>query len=400
MNVVLPFLDLEVVVRHPGRLIFLLVMVLLAVVLMVDSRARARALEKPWFVIRVPVAMLPGFWRRFFWWSGAGLAIVFFVVAWTVVERRIVEYDPVYGHMRITLILDNSFSVYYADEIPNRMELEKEMMRDMVNILWTDPGLKGRYSIAIIPFAGSANHLFAPFSTSREEILAATDELNPETVTTPGTSLLNAVFGYEELLLRHLPPGGEETTEVAFLISDGGKEEGRGGERRDLPAAISKLKEASSVGGGKLILSTVGIGKFREEFAEGSPVPKRVPIPAKLVVRDKDGKFVKFLRKDDKDPRSPVLESGLDEEILEYLASLGGGSYIHAANKDKILAAFKDTVLKYRKKVNEVPRPRYEPISRWLIIPGFLFLFLLFGCANWMVRLVRSACRGVGKRFA
>ncbi len=397
MNVVLPFLDLEVAVRHPERLTVLFLLALLAFGLWVDSRARAHALEKPWLVIRVPVAMLPGLWRRFFWWSGACLSIVFFVVAWTVVEKRIMEYDPVYGHMRITLIPDNSLSAYYADEVPNRMELEKEMMRDMVNILWTDHGLKGRYSIAIIPFAGSANHLFAPFSTSREEILAAIDELNPETVTTAGTSLLNAIFGYEELLWRYPPAGGEGTTEIAFLISDGGREEGRGGERRELPAAMQRAMEAASLGGGSLVFNTIGIGKFEERFVDGEF--RRVPVPAKLAVRDKDGKFANFLRKDDKDPRSPVLVSELDEEILKYLALLGGGDYTHAADKNKVLTAFKETVLKYRKKVNEVPRPRYEPISHWFAVPAFLLLFFLFGCANWLIRLGRLSIRKIRKSF-
>lgn len=394
MNIMLPFIHIGFVIRFPERLFILLLLLLVAALLGYDMYRRRKIFFLPWYEIRLSSSILPGWRKRFFWWFFASIAFALLVFVFSAVEKRVVEYDPVYGHVRITFFYDDSLSVWFADEKPNRMEVQKQIVREMVKSLQEDPELRGRYSMAIIPFAGSASYLFLPFTTSYDEFFAALDEISPETVTAGGTSILAALLGYTELLFQYPSPGGEITTEIVFLVSDGGKEEGHGGEPRFFPEAIRNAERAAhpvSLFDDKpnpktIIINTIGVGKFEDRLHDGKMV--RIAVPTKLVVRDKAGSFIRFLRKDDKNPASPALSSELDEEILQYVAKLGGGVYMHAVNREQILSGFKKSILTHRKKIAEIPRDRYEPVAHWFLVLAFILLFFLFGYANWMKRLV------------
>ena len=142
---------------------------------------------------------------------------------------------------RITFLLDSSWSMKMGEDVePNRLAAAKERIEYFVDALWFDPMLKGNYAVALIPFAGAAEPLFLPFTTSRDQFLSHLGQIDERTITKKGTSLWAALRAYDELLLSR-PAREKGTLDLGILISDGGKEEGKGTEQRLLPNLMHEL---------------------------------------------------------------------------------------------------------------------------------------------------------------
>ena len=398
----LPF-HLVIELWRPEFLWLLMVLPILWLLIVWERRLRKKALQDPWIQLHIASAHLPRGIDRLLWWTGASVIIVLLVVVLAMPDRKIIDWQNVYGMVRITFLLDSSLSVIWGEDIkPNRLAAEKEVVEDFVNALWFDAELKGNYAVALIPFAAAAQPFYLPFTTSREQIISNVQAINERTIRRKGTSLLAAIRGYDELLLAR-PARETGTVDIGILISDGGKEEGKGTEQRLLPDFLKELldqhRAAIVVNNRRIIVrsneqvrtvmvNTVGVGSVKIDAAGN-----RVSVPIPLVIRDKAGNFFDYYREDEKNQKSQVLQSRLDEDILKDIAQQGHGTYMHFSEKEKLLQEFKAMVLRYRQKIGNVPNIRHDTLRMWFIVPAWLLCFILFGYAEPYMRIARKYFR-------
>jgi len=314
------------------------------------------------------------------------------VAANAIPERKFVDKEKVYGQLRLTFIFDVSLSMVRAEDVkPNRMRAAKDMIIGFVDMLMHDQEIQGRYQLALIPFAGTAQPLFSTFTISREEFLANVEDINERTISRQGTSVLAALLAYRSLLSLH--PAREGTTDIAILISDGGQEEGREGEKNFFPGVINDIREiirTNTIKGTRIpfwhfTISTIGIGKV-----EVDEKGKRMAKPTELIIRDGAGNFLDFYREDLKNSQSPALKSRLDEETLMEIARLGGGSYYHFSDAETLANAFRKLILAHRILVDEISTFRYEPILPWFLVPAFILWYVLFGFGDWIKKIIHG----------
>lgn len=383
----------DIMFRYPLRLgvcAFVLVIMALA---WWEFRQLINVLKDPWIFLHISVFTTYPRWVRIGWWALLCLAFVLTAGAFAVPEKRVSMEEPVYGGLRLTFMFDSSRSMEYAEDVtPNRSRAAKNTIIALVDMLAHDTLLRGKYSLALIPFAGAAQPFFLPFTKSREEFVATLEEINERTITRQGTSVLSALNAYRELLWRE--PPREETVDVAILISDGGKEDGVESERHFIPATIAdirhltqkKMREGAPPW--NVVLYTVGMGKIRID-AEG----RRTAEPVELVVRDASGNK-EWYRQDPRNPHSPVLKSRLDEGILKEVARLGGGEYYHFTDQAKIVEEFRTLVLTHRRVTDRIASVRYEPVMSWFLAPAFVLWYFVLGFGGWIVRLIRRIIPG------
>lgn len=389
------FFGTEILFRHPRRFLWGSIIILFAALVAWEWRKRRRALKEPSIELHLSTSRLPSTFGRIHWWTWFSIATVLLVAAYANPEKVRTEYESVFGKIRVTFIFDASLSMKRAEDVlPNRFEAAKNMTRDLVLTLKRDPELKGKYSLALIPFSGAALPYFLPFTVSQDEFLSNLDSLDIEVITKKGTSLWAALRAYDELLLDH-PARDNGTVDIGILISDGGKEEGKR-ERALLPQAIKDLRDPyraphfllsgeriivrSEEPKRNVVLNTIGVGAAK-------PVP--------LKIRDKAGNFMGYEHEKDGDPKSPVLTTTLDEQILQELANQGGGTYHHFSDRETILREFKEIILFHRVEVDKIPHPRYESARAWFLFPPFIILYFLFGYGGWIPRLVRLVARRI-----
>lgn len=384
----LPF-DIEIVFRHPERFLLLFILPAILILVWYQAKKRKNAQKDPWIQLHLSDAKLPGRFKRIFWRSVASLVLVVIIAALTNPERKITEWEKVFSGMRIAILLDSSWSMKGGEDIkPNRMTASKEVSKDFIDLLWKDPDLKGRYTLALIPFAGAAQPFLTGFTTSREEFLFNLSQVNENTITKKGTSLWSAFKAYDTLLLWY-PPYDKDTIDLAIIISDGGKEEKRPRERQAIPGLIRELRD--SYRAQRIIMGRRFI--IRSEEKQRTVIINTVGVgltePVPLIVRDRAGNFVDYYRAKENDPKSPILKSQLDEEILKDIAEkYGGGKYINFSERAQLLQEFKNLVLEHRKETGKIPHVRYESVRNWFLAPAFVILYFLFGYGGWLKRLI------------
>ena len=400
MLISLPF-GLEIVLRRPELLWLLAILPFLWWLAVYEGRIRKKILRQDaWIQEHMASAHLPTRFTRIKWWMGASVAVVLLTVIIATPDRKIIEQHNVYGMVRITFLLDSSWSMKWGEDVePNRLAAAKVIIENFVNTLWFDTQLKGSYAMALIPFAGAAQPFYLPFTTSREQFVSNLEQINEQTVRKKGTSVWAALRAYDELLLSR-PAAEKGVVDLAVLISDGGKEEGKGTEQLLLPQLMKELLDPyraalvsndtrmiirSDTVSRTIMVSTVGVGKV-----EIDNMGNRVSVPVPLIIRDKEGNFFDYYREDENNPKSAVLASRLDEDILKDIARMGGGSYMHFSQEEKLLQELKALVLHYRQETGKVPEVRYDALRLWFLIPTFLLCFILFGYAEPYARIVRT----------
>ncbi|MDO8561034.1 MAG: VWA domain-containing protein [bacterium] len=395
-------LAFDLVFRHPSRFWWASVFALVFLLVLLEGRKRAAAFQHPWIALHSSTSNLPNFFARLCWWTCWTVATILLVAAYANPERVFYDWERVFERIRISFILDISHSMKKAEDVlPNRLEAEKGVVRDFAAKLEQDKELKGKYSLALIPFSGAALPYYLPFTTSRDEFLAHLDAMDTDTVNRKGTSLWAAIRAFDELLLAK-PASDKGTVDLGILISDGGKEEGKK-ERALIPRTIDELRDPyraprltmsgervivrARESQRKVVLNTVGIGKI--EINEG----RRVPYPARLINRDKAGNFMGYDHVKEDDSKGPVLTTMLDEQILSEVAVRGGGVYRHFYDHETILQEFKAFVLANRVEVDKIPVPRYESVRAWFLVPAFIMYYFLFGYGVWMLRFFSRILR-------
>ncbi|MCX7927693.1 MAG: VWA domain-containing protein [Candidatus Omnitrophica bacterium] len=216
-------------------------------------------------------------------------SLVFLVVAlmrpqwgfrWQEVKRKGLD---------IMVAVDVSKSMLAEDIKPSRLERTKLALEDFVKQLSGD-------RIGLIAFSGTA-FVQCPLTVDYNGFLLSVRDLNVNTIPRGGTSLASAIYRAIESF-----QSGVKKYKVLILITDGEAHEGD-----TMKAAELAKKEGIKI-------FCIGIGT-----PEGELIP--------LV--DEKGNQV-FL----KDRTGAVVKTRLDEETLQKIALLTGGSYVRAQSKE------------------------------------------------------------------
>lgn len=219
---------------------------------------------------------------------------------------------PHIGHQEIKIpavgqdfliLIDVSRSMLANDFHPNRLDFAKRKIEDFVQLIAKkSPGDR----IGLIPFSGQA-YLFCPLTADYQVLLNYIRTLNPDLISSPGSSLNNAISLAIETITKM-----KIKNPHLILISDG----------EDLGYSPEKTKQL--LNSLSIRIDTIAIGT-----TEGQPIPLR------------DGTFVHNRAGD-------IVITKLDSKNLSTLAETGDGVFQTASLDDtdwlRIIKASNSTV--------------------------------------------------------
>lgn len=186
----------------------------------------------------------------------------------------------------ILVAIDTSKSMLTDDVKPNRLERSKLAVKDLVKKLHGD-------RIGLIAFSGSG-FLVCPLTVDYNGFLLTLDDVSTDTIPQGGTCLASAV---REAIKSYKDAPGKY--KAMIIITDG----------EDLEGGVEKVAKEALGEGVKIFC--IGIGTKKGELIR---VKNR--LGEHEFLKDKSGNFVK---------------SRLNEKLLEEIAIITGGAYIHAS---------------------------------------------------------------------
>ncbi|MFO7977442.1 MAG: VWA domain-containing protein [Bacteroidales bacterium] len=232
----------------------------------------------------------------------------------------------------IMIVLDVSQSMMAEDVRPNRLERSKMAVSRLIDNLPQD-------KVGIVLFAGNAITQ-VPLTTDHSAVKMMLRTVNTTSVPVQGTSLNAALhramasFQQEDL-----------NNKIVILISDGEN-------HQDDPLEAARL--ASQRG---LTIHTVGIGT-----REGAPIPVY-----------QNNRMTGFL----KDQQGNTVVSRYDEQTLQDIATLTGGTFQHGSGADMGLKEIQEEVLRTeRAEFDNMVFADYE--SRFHYFVALALIVLLF----------------------
>jgi Ca-activated chloride channel family protein len=295
---------------NPMALYFLGLVGFCAVLFALEIFASRRAVEK-FAASGVVGKILKGFSRRrkILKRTLLLLAVFFIVLAWAMPRAgrgmRVVKREGA----DIAVALDVSTSMLAEDVSPNRMEVAKQAV---INLILRLPGDR----FALVGFAG-ASYIHCPLTLDTDALAMFVDFLNPGVVSEQGTDLGRAIT--ESLKALEASSGRGK---AIVLITDG---EDHGGE---VDAAVER---ASSEG---VTIYALGVG-----------TPGGEPIP----VRDAQGNIRAYKR----DKSDDVIVTKLNENVLERLAEATGGESFRIGSGEREISRLTKTLQSLEKGVFE-----------------------------------------------
>ena len=241
---------------------------------------------------------------------------------WEDVEKRGID---------IVIAVDTSRSMLADDVKPNRLEMAKREVEDLLNVLEGD-------RIGLVVFAGSA-FTYCPLTSDYDAFRLFLNDLSTNIIPLGGTALAEAIRRGISTFDQN-----SKNNKAIILITDGENHEGD-----PLKAAV----QAKSQG---IVIYTVGIGK-----KDGSYIRIKAESGQEALLKDREGQVVK---------------SRLDEVTLNKLASETGGLYTPAyGTKWGLEKIYKDSIAKIEESTYKTQRvKRY--VNRYQI-PLFIALILI-----------------------
>ncbi len=267
---------------NPTALYFLGLAALGALLFALEMLSSQRAVER-FAATSVLDKILKGFSRRrkILKRSLMVLALLFLIIAWAMPRAgrgtRVVKREGA----DIVVALDVSTSMLAEDVSPNRMEVAKQAVINLILRLPND-------RFALVGFAG-ASFIHCPLTLDKDALAMFVDSMSPGAVSQQGTDVGAAVTECLKALESSSGRG-----KAIVLITDG-EDHGSG-----IDAAVDRA-EADGVR-----IYTAGIGT-----AGGEPIP----------IRDAQGNVRAYKR----DERDEVIVTRLDEGMLDRLAGRTGG---------------------------------------------------------------------------
>jgi Ca-activated chloride channel family protein len=230
----------------------------------------------------------------------------------------------------IIIALDTSKSMLASDIKPSRLERAKLAIADFTQTLKGD-------RLGLVAFAGSA-FLSCPLTIDYGGFLLSLEDVNVHTIPKGGTSISSAI---KEAIRSY--PAGEGKFKVLIIITDG---EDNGGD------PLRLAEEAKKEG---IIICCIGIGTKEGEL---------------VFLEQEDGRK-EFL----KDSSGNAVKSSLNEDILQKIALVTGGTYIRSTNTNFGLdLLYQERLSKLEKrefegKMNKLYEERFQfPLAIGLIL--------------------------------
>lgn len=214
------------------------------------------------------------------------LALFFLIVTLAEPQWGTREVEVSMKGVHLMILVDVSESMLAPDLSPNRLERQRQELKDLINLLKGD-------RVGLIAFAGRS-FLLSPLTVDYGSLRRYVDELNTETIPIQGTDLAGALT-----LALNLFPKNQEGAERAILLLTDGEDHSE-----KLKSVISQLKKE------KVRLFVLGIGT-----TQGAPVP------------DPEGGFKT-------DSTGKRLISQLKEGFLKDLAVQTGGAYTRSVSSE------------------------------------------------------------------
>jgi Ca-activated chloride channel family protein len=229
----------------------------------------------------------------------------------------------------LVIAMDVSNSMLATDVSPDRLTRAKQFVSKLIDQLKDD-------RIGLVEFAGNA-YLQMPLTFDQSAARLYVSVASPAAIAAQGTSISDALqkagiaFGEEEERFRSV-----------VLITDG--------ETHD-ENAIEKAKELASKG---VMINTIGIGS-----PEGSTIADTATGQPKT------------------DESGHVIVSKLNQPLLQQLATISNGKYVHLENPadaaNEIMEQYKDIE---KKALGDTSLYTYKTFYGWLLIPALLLLLI------------------------
>ena len=268
--------------------------------------------------------------------SFCSLCMVLIEPKWQTTE----EYFEKEG-MEIVFVLDVSLSMLAEDVKPNRLQRAKIEMENLIK------DLKNDY-LGLVVFAGRAFSMLPYLTTDYDSIylriLRMVNENYARFVpygTNVGNALLIAIESFSK----------EEREKVIIFLTDG---EEQLAVRSQVAEAVKMLMERKDIS-----VYLIGIG----DPLEATPIPKK----------DKNGHTTGY----ELDMEGYTIMTKPDPELLQEIAEITGGTYIHDATGDELKDIFKGVIEKHRKVVGVKTRNIVKDISQ-CFLGGSLLLIAIF----------------------
>ncbi len=325
---------------HPYILLGLIVLVLLYILLMACERRRTTILRS---FIAPPLTgvLTPGYNELRNYLSLtlelAGITLLLIALAGPRWGAKMIKVQR--KGIDVIFVVDCSLSMAARDLKPNRMEVAKRELSDLIE------ELNGN-RLGVIGFAGKA-YVFCPLTLDAEAARMFIDLLDTTSIPIPGTAIGDAIR-YATKMLK-----GNDSSRIIILLTDGEDHHSD-----PLQAARQAQKEG-------ITIYTIGIGT-----PQGSKVPS---LEGTGPLRTSTGQ---------------VVISKLDAKTLREIARLTGGIYCEISGQNNPLTPIY-TALKKTKRKNLESSLQLQFEERFQFFIGAA-LILLLASRLFIVRLGRN----------
>lgn len=227
----------------------------------------------------------------------------------------------------IMIALDVSNSMLASDLNPNRLQQAKELINELVAQSVND-------RIGLVLFAGSA-YVQMPLTFDHDAALLFASSASPASIRAQGTAIGEALSKCDLSFDQE-----SERFKSIVLISDG--------ETHDENA----LKISKNLAAKGIMVNTVGLGS-----AEGATITDTATLNPK------------------KDLSGNIVISRLNEELLQQIASVTNGAYIHLTDVPQAVTSLTAQFSQIEKKaLGDTSQFIYKTYYIWLALPMLLLL--------------------------
>ncbi len=233
----------------------------------------------------------------------------------------------------IVIVLDVSKSMLAEDIKPSRLERAKQKIKDLVGMMEGD-------RVGLVAFAGTA-FIQCPLTLDYGALSMFLDYADTDLIPLPGTAIARAI---KEAVKVFEPSGSSKAGRAIILITDGEDHE-------DDPIKAAEEAKKESIR-----IYTIGIGQ-----ESGAPIP---------VSGEEGGGFKK-------DKSGSLVISKLNEEVLQKIALITGGSYVHSVAGDIDLEKIYREGIRQdvsRTELKSTRRKRMEERFQWPLLIGIILI--------------------------
>ena len=246
----------------------------------------------------------------------------------------------------VLVMIDVSFSMAVPDVIPNRMELAKKYINELL-----DSGTEDRIGLMVF---SSDSELLVPVTHDYAAVSFFLESMYPGMIGKGGTDIGNAlVAGIKSF------DDTDFSNKMIILITDGEDLEGKVKNNEDF------IKDSD------IRIFTVGIGT-----KNGEPIP----------LRNDKGEIESYV----KAPNGTHVVSKLDEALLSRIAEITGGSYMRTGGKSGELVEFINRIKNVKSKNFDKTNFTQKKDQYVMFLGIALFLF----CLGFVLDLGRFVKRG------